>query len=422
MTAHRLEPAWLTRATALVGVAVLGLLACQRAKSDPAGATEAAKSARAVALDGGAPGNVMRTAKARAVKIAGATHYVGEIVAEATIDLMTSVGGRLVAVLKNVGDPVKKGEVVARMDDEEIRKQLVEGAAAIEAARANVQRAKAETKRSEVEVRRATTEYHRNRPLFERQVIPAATWDAISIARDAAEAALAAGKAAVAAADTQVKQAEARVETGKVQLRNTRVRAPFAGVVNQRYLEPGAFLVNMNPRPILQIVGGRSVLARFKVPERDLREVGKGKKVLAQVEAYPGETFRGEVIRLPAALEVATRSALIEARFANEDGKLKPGMFARMEVEWLGSERGIVVVPQRAVRTHAEDSSAFVWVRDATAQRKVPVRVGRAMGDDLEVSGIEAGTTVVVSGAREASAVAAPPPKPAENPPQPRKK
>jgi multidrug resistance efflux pump len=280
---------------------------------------------------------------------------------------MTTVGGRLLQVRKRLGDRVAKGEVVAVMDDEEKGKEVNEGLVAIEAAKSQVARlerevarvaserlrASAELRRAEVELRRAQREHTRNKALFERGVITASAWDASITADDAARAGVEsaraaaetartgedAARAAVELARVQVRQAEARVETLRVQLRNTRIRAPFAGMVNQRYLDPGAFLVSMNPRPILQIVVVDPVIVRFKVPERDLPEVRVGKPMRLRVDAYPQEAFAGKVTRISAALEPSTRSAVVEATLANADRRLRPGMFARVEVTRSGADR-----------------------------------------------------------------------------------
>lgn len=386
------------------------------------GSNSANGSAAAGPTDSGAP----KFARSRRSEGTFEALYVGELTPEASLDLMTTVGGRLKEVLKKLGDTVEKGEVVAVMDDEEIRKQLHEGNVGIEAAKAGVARAEqevararterlrasSEVRRIEVELGRAKRERNRNQPLFERGVINASAWDGVTTALEAAKAGIDSAKAAVESAkaaegaaasavtlaQVQVRQAQARVETGKVQLRNSRIKAPFGGTINQRYLDPGAFLVSMNPRAIVQIVVTSEVNARFKVPERDLRQLAVGKDVKVRVEAYPDEVFEGKVTRISAALETATRSAIVEASLPNKEGRLKPGMFARVGFPWT-ADTASVLVPQRAVvRDESRPGHSFVWTLEGGQARQTKVETIRDTGDDIEVRGLGAGIEVVVEG------------------------
>ena len=152
------------------------------------GAAEATSSGGATPPPGAvlSPGSASPTlVEARAAAGVREAHYVGDLQPEATIDLMTTVGGRLMQVLKRLGDVVEKGEVVAVMDDEELRKQVHEANVAVEVAkvagkRAESERARAaseqlrtitEVKRAEVEARRTEKEYRRQKPLLGRDVM-----------------------------------------------------------------------------------------------------------------------------------------------------------------------------------------------------------------------------------------------------------
>lgn len=339
----------------------------------PASAASATPRARAV-----------RVAAARAIEAPREERYVGELVALGTVDLMSTTGGRLVRVTKRIGDPVAPGEVVAILDDEELRRQMAEARLAVQAALAQVSRAK-------IEVRRNALELERAEALFRRKAIADRERDHLAAAADLARANL-------ALAEVQVEQAKARVETLSVQLRNTRIRAPFRGRVSQRYLDPGAVIVAMNPKPIVQIVTSHALRVRFKVPERDLGELPLGKKVTVHVDAFPGEGFEGKITRLGAAVDPASRSVLAEATLRDRSGRLRPGMFARVDVLWRKA-RPIVLVPDVAlVRASEGSDEAAVWVHQGGIVRLVPVRVGRSHGREIEVQGIAAGTEVVVSG------------------------
>jgi RND family efflux transporter MFP subunit len=353
------------------------------------------------------PTTLVRLARTRKARITRRERYVGELAALRSVDLAPKAAGRIVRLTKELGHRVRAGELLGLIDDLEIVKQIEEAKAAVEVARAQVERAQAELVRNE-------NELNRKKPLFDQQLITRQEMDNL-------ESAVAVAKAALELSKAQVTQAQTRIGTLQVQLENTRLVAPFAGRINRRYVDPGAMVTTMTP--VYQLVTADKILARFKVPERDLRELPQGKEVRVSVEAYPNETFAGKVIRVSPAVDAATRTAMAEAQISTFGGKLKPGMFARVDVLWSVAE-DVVLAPQRALVRPPDDPQARVgvFVHDKGTARFVAVRPGTEVQDEVEVKGIDPDLEVIVEGQhglKDGSLVSVAPPPPAPAVPAP---
>ena len=354
---------------------------------------------------------LVRVATSRKARVLRRERYVGELAALRMVELGPKAAGRLVAVKKELGEAVKKGELVATVDPSDIAQQLAEARTAILVAAAQVARAVADQERAEADVERANVEVARNeveanrkRPLFKQQLVTQQEMDnldaTVAVSKSLAKVAQTAAhvaKSAVLVARAQVVQAQARIPILRVALDNTRVVAPFAGRVNKRYLDPGAMVAAGTP--VYQIVTDDNLLARFKVPERDLSELPKGKTVTLHIEAYPKETFEGKVIRVSPSVDVATRTSVAEAETSTHEGKLKPGMFARVDVLW-SVLNDVILVQQRALVRPPDDPQGVpgLYVFESGKARFIKVQTGIEEGDDVQVRGISEGATVIVEG------------------------
>lgn len=354
---------------------------------------------------------LVRLAKTRLAQVARRERYVGELAALQIVELGPKVGGRVVKLVKELGDSVRKNELLATLDADDIHKQLLEAKTAIVVARAQVERAQADLlrtqadfDRAEVDVARNAVEANRKRPLHQQQLVTQQEMDnldaAVALARSASRVAKTAegvARSAVTVARAQLTQAEARIPVLKVQLDSTRILAPFAGRVNKRYLEPGSMVAPGTP--IYQLVTDDNVIARFKVPERDLGELPKGKTVTLQVEAYPKDKFEGKVVRVSPAVDVATRTVIAEAETSTQGGRLKPGMFARVDVLWSVLD-DVILAPQRALVRPPDDPQGTpgLYLFESGKARFVAVTTGIEQGEDVQVRGVPAGVEVIVDG------------------------
>jgi membrane fusion protein, heavy metal efflux system len=135
------------------------------------------------------------------------------------------------------------------------------------------------------------------------------------------------------------------------------------------------------------------------VYERDLRHVRAGDTVEAHFDAWPGETFAGELVYLADELDASSRTVKARADLRNPDRRLKPGMFARVTLGSDGDAPSVLAVPRAAVQRHAGEAMVFVATGDGRFERR-PVAIGRTTDDWVEIlQGLDAGEPVVTAGA-----------------------
>ena len=278
---------------------------------------------------------------------------VGDVDAEFAIDVVTEIAARVVALPFAEGASVERGDLLARLDDTQIR--------------AEVQRAEAL-----VQLRSTTLERVRT-VVSERAGAP----------QDLDDAA-----AALAVAEADLAVARARLD-------KTRITAPFDGVVGARQVSPGAYL-----RPgdtITQLARIESLRVMFTAPELYLGRLGPGSPVRVRTSPFPDLVVTGTVDVIAPVLERSSRSAELMARIDNPGRKLRPGMSAEVTVV-LERRPGALTIPAESV--FFQGQQAFVYsVGDDDTVAMTAIELGTRSAERVEVtSGLESGQTVVRAG------------------------
>ena len=176
---------------------------------------------------------------------------------------------------------------------------------------------------------------------------------------------------------------------------NTVLTSPISGVVTARNYDPGDMTGSL---PILTIARTKPVKIVINVSESELSKVKKGMPAIVTFDTYGDEIFNGTVTMVSPTVDNASRTFGVEVTLANADGRVLPGMFGRVELS-LGTERR-VVVPDKAVVKQPGSGNQYVYVYnpDGTVSYN-QVQLGQRLGDSYElISGVESGSTVVVSG------------------------
>lgn len=306
---------------------------------------------------------------------------VGSLRALEMVEVMPKEGGRVLERLVDLGDVVRVGDLIARLDDDVIRQQVEQATATLNVSRAQVQQRQAELANIEVELARS-------HGLFEQGLVSSQQLQQAETRTDVAEAQLAVARA-------QVTQSEAGLQALRIRLGYARVYAPISGVVGRRWVDAGA-LVNTST-PIVTIVNLEAMILVTNVSERDITKIRPGSAAQITVDALPKERFDGEVTRVAPLLDPQTRTGQVELHIANAGGNLKAEMFARATID-LSSERRALVVPRAALIYRGERSGVFVY-DDGTA-RFISIETGTSMGEQVEVvAGLEAGQQVITRGA-----------------------
>jgi RND family efflux transporter MFP subunit len=324
---------------------------------------------------------------------------VGNLIGAATVQVVPRVNGRLQAVSVKLGDSVREGQVIARVEDNEIREQVRQAEASYKVSEAAIRQRQADLKL-------AQTNLDRSRSLYERQLLPQQTFDDVDARHQAALAQLDLTRA-------QFEESKARLDELKITLSNTQIVSPVDGFVGKRFLDPGAFA--STNAPVATVVDIRTVRMVANLVERDMRRVPAGTSANVEVDAFPGETFKGRVSRVAPVFDPATRTAEIEIEVPNTGFRLKPGMYSRVNLT-VETKADAMTVPRNALIDFEGKTGVFT----ATAQEQgargtagqsapgqkvmlakfVPVQVGIRDGERIEiVGGIADGTQVITTGA-----------------------
>ena len=187
----------------------------------------------------------------------------------------------------------------------------------------------------------------------------------------------------------------ALVQTPELLGKPLELKAPLDGVVIERKSTVGELVDKTSEIYIISDPADLWVLAEIR--ERDIAAVKAGQDASFTVLAYPGEKFHGKVVRIGNQVEIESRTLEVRIETENKDGRLKPGMFADVEIT-TGAIRDVLVIPDSAIQSDGEDQIVFVAL-DANHFEKRVVTLGRKQGGAVQVlEGVKAGEKVVTEG------------------------
>ena len=377
-------------------ITLAAVTGCNRSQADPPAPARGALRPIPVTV-----GRAETRTVQRAVETSGSLLAWEEVVAK------SEQPGTIARLRVDLGDPVTAGQVLADYERREFELAVAHGEAAVAAAQAQLRRQRETQATLEAEVARAqsqhewaASELERARQLFQRQLIAARDVENARHSFNVAAAQLAGARVALAQHPDQVRSAEADLQRAEAtlgiaqkRLADTTVRASLAGFVAKRHISAGEFV--RDNTPLFTIVIANPLKYVGTVPERHAPALRTGQPVRLTVEAHVGREFGGTVLRLAPAVDVQTRTLVLEARVPNDEGALRPGFFAKGSV-LVQPRASAVFVPAEAVTYVAGLSKVFV-MSGASAQERL-VRVGERQGPWVEiVDGIEAGAVVATS-------------------------
>lgn len=277
---------------------------------------------------------------------------VGNTEANAAIIVASEIEGRLRSLTAQENAFVTAGTVIAELDDALYQAQLSQAQAELAVAKANYERA------SKLGDRGFGTGRERDEAL------------------------------------AAMRTAEAAVATAQTLINKTKLTAPFPGKLGLWKVSPGAYLDTGTA--ITNLENTQVIKVDFRVPERVLTRVAIGQSIRLTLDAVPGEEFTGEIFAIDPRIDAAGRSLLIRARVPNDAERLRPGLFARVELI-VDRRPNAVFVEERALVSQGSDRYVFKVV-DGKAQF-VKVTLGVREKGLVEVrEGLAAGDVVVLDG------------------------
>jgi RND family efflux transporter MFP subunit len=312
--------------------------------------------------------------------------FTGSLMPASSFELAPKVAGRLDALHVNIGDTLRRGDLVAVLDNEEYALAVAQAAAELEVGRAHL----AET-RSGLDV--AAREYERIRDLREQKVVSEAELDTAEAHYQAAEA-----KHEVAMA--QIRQRQAALQSAEVRLSYTRIHATWRDGVDERrvaerFVDEGAML-SVND-PVISVVDIKKVIAVVYVIERDFPEIRIGQTAVIAADAWPDRHFEGRIIRKAPVLREESRQARVEIEIDNSDELLAPGMFVRARLLFAVHEDAVAVPVSALLQRNGVQGVFLADTRDMRA-RFIPVRTGIVSRTEVEILAPEIDGLVITLG------------------------
>jgi RND family efflux transporter MFP subunit len=320
----------------------------------------------------------VRVAAAEARQYPRAISVTGSLAAEETVTVTNEVAGRLQTIHVDFGQAVRAGQVIAELDQRELRLQLERMRASLAQALARVglkpgqEDLVPETtpaiRQAEAMLEDARTRYESAAKLVATGDIAQDRFIELEKAYRAREAALEAARHELQTALATIQALKAEVKLAEKKLSDTVIRAPMDGFVAERLAAPGQYLRENSP--IVTLVKPRPLRLRVDIPESAAAAVRVGTELSFTTDAIPGQEFRAVVRRINASLDPRSRSLAAEARLVSDDSRLRPGMFVQVRLV-IEPNATAVVVPRQAVYTVAGLTKLFVVQGGRVTEKKV---------------------------------------------------
>ena len=313
-------------------------------------------------------------------------NFSGTLQAYSAFVVSPKVSGRVEQIEADLADIVTRGQVVARLDNDEYVQAVRQAEADLAVARANLAEA-------ESLLKIAARELQRIDKLREKGVSSESQ-------RDTAKADQLAKQAHVEVTRAQVIRAGAELETARIRLGYTQVKADWGSgsdqrIVAERFVDEGE-TVSANAQ-LLRIVELDPLKVVFFVTERDYAQLKPGQSASLSSDAYPEERFAAKISRISPVFRENTRQAQVELKVDNPQLRLKPGMFVRVDVV-LRRDDAVTILPERALTRRNGEEGVFLLDADGTRVRWRPVRVGIRQSQRVGVAGEGLEGRVVVLG------------------------
>ncbi len=405
----------------------------------------------------GQPSTTFRTAPVKRGDLLVTISATGTVEPEEVVDVGAQIAGRIASFghdpdapdkTIDYGSAVAEGTVLARIDDALYAADVESSAAQLEQVKANVLRAQADLEQMKAKLYQAEQNWKRAQELGPSRALSATDYDSYQAAYETAKATVAVGEATIVQAEKAVLQAQASLDRTKTNLGYCTIKSPVKGVIVDRRVNIGQTVVASLSAPSIFLIAKdlKRMQVWASVNEADIGSIHAGQPVSFTVDAYPGQTFRGEVgkIRLNASMTQNVVTYTVEITTDNSDGKLLPYLTANVQFE-ITRRPDVLMVPNAALRwtpllqqvvpdarqelgntgrrrpTATRPAAAAgagaaaaarppgaVWIQDGAYVRPIAVKVGPSDGAMTEVQSdrLSEGTEVVLSEAVRGAASA----------------
>ncbi|MBW6400046.1 efflux RND transporter periplasmic adaptor subunit [Roseomonas sp. HJA6] len=308
------------------------------------------------------------------------------------VDVGARIAGRIAALPVEEGDHVPAGMVLARLDVGDAAHLVAQAEAQSAAARRAVTEAEADRDGAEAALLRAQADFRRKEELLPRGFATRAEFDTARAMMDQAQAAAERSRSTVMRARDQLAAAEAGQRGAGVRVDDTVIAAPVAGVVTERLRSVGDVVAA--GAPILRLVDPGSLVLTARLDESVMAQVASGQSAALRYVSYPGQVFRGRVLRLGRSVDATTREFTVEVTPEEPPPHWAIGQRATLMLV-TGVAPAAIAVPQDALAPRSGQAGLWIAERGRRARWR-PVRLGLATDGRIEVlEGLEAGEVVL---------------------------
>lgn len=338
----------------------------------------------------------------------------GRVEAEDDVKVTSKIGGRIAEIKKDVGDFVRKGEVIFTLETSELQNQLAQAQAAVSAAQANLsanesaglpqqlEQVRASLEQAEANYTNVQADYERMKALYEQDAISKQLFDGITLKYKVAKTQYETAKEQhrltkerlpknVDALRAQVKQAQSTVDLIQTNIQNSVIHSPVTGIVANKLANSGEVIGA--GQPIITVVNIDKINVVIDVTEEEINKVRDGQEVDVKVNSLGEDKFKGTISIIPPASN-QTRLFQVKVSINNKDHVLKPGMFAEVDVQ-TGIKENTVVIPKDAILLKKNGNVVYL-VKDGKAVEKM-IKLGVTNGEKVEViEGVEQGDQIVI--------------------------
>ncbi|MCC6862273.1 MAG: efflux RND transporter periplasmic adaptor subunit [Bryobacterales bacterium] len=358
-----------------------------------------------------------KLARAERMDLARSVVATGKIEPVTKVEIKSKASGIIQSLPVNVGDVVRKGQVICELDKNDLLPRLREAQAALAVGEAALKSAKADYERYQVEANGPDVPFlkrdmERARQMFRDGLIAQNARDdaeknyELAVNRQqSATVNLGVARAAIAKSEAQLEQAKAVVARAEEDLRNATITSPIDGVVLSRDREVGdavsSILTMGSGATLIMTLGDLSeVYVKGKVDEADIGRIWTGQPARITVEPFKDEKFWGKVTKIsPMGVEKDNVTTFeVRVSISNESGKLRALMTANAEII-LEERKGVIAIPEGAI-VYNKDRSTAVDIPDATQEsgkRRVAVTAGISNGSRTQiVKGLAEGQQVIL--------------------------
>ncbi len=277
----------------------------------------------------------------------------GEVMGTGTLEarvktvISPRIQERLAEVLVDQGDPVKSGQLLARLDDAATRQQVAIAEAALASAKATVERVRADEARAQAVLQQARLDHNRATELLAGKIAAQADFDKTAEALRVAAADLKRAQSAIVEAESQVLTAEKTLQYQRELLAFTEMRSPYDGLVTRRDRDPGGVVVP--GASILQVVATNEIWVSAWVDETAMAGLREGQPARAVFRSEPAKADPGEVARLGREADRETREFVVDVRVKELPANWTIGQRAEVFIE-TGRRANVVLIPPAFLR------------------------------------------------------------------------